>query len=239
MKRSELQFPLMEILLVLVLLLTVAAAQAPAPKEVPVTEEPSHHLLLENQYTRTYRVEVAPGKATLLHRHNHDYVFVALGEADISNEVLGKPPLEQKLKSGDVRFAPGGFAHVARNLAPTPFRNVTIEVLRKAARAAYDSSGYADNVETGDRWRTEVDTDTVKATSHELEPGGASPKIRHETDYMLVAVTNLHLKNGATGQGSSDLQLKAGDVLSVKSGGEQTLTNAGKQPARFVVVEFR
>ncbi len=225
----------MEILLVLVLVLTVAAAQKPVPKEVPVAEEPSHHLVLENQYTRAYKVEVAPGKATLLHRHDHDYIFVAIGDADISNEVLGKPPVEQKLKDGDVNFAPGGFAHVARNLASTPFRNVTIEVLRKSnAPYAGPLRGHAVSKE-----EVVVDLDAVTATRDELAPGAVTPPHVHDTDHMIIAISDLHLKNEVTGKGSFDVQQKAGDVVWVKGGFEHILTNVGKQPARFVVLEFR
>lgn len=109
-------------------LLPLLAAQT--MKEVEITSEPSHHLALENSYVRVFKVEVAPHAATLLHRHRHDYVFVSLGLGHISNEVEGKPPVEIRLADGEVRFTDGNFAHVARNLADQPFRNVAIELLQ-------------------------------------------------------------------------------------------------------------
>ena len=110
--------------LLLFLLLPFLAAQTPT--EVEVTAEPSHHLALENEYVRVFKVEVAPHRSTLMHRHRHDYLYVTLGDAHISNEVEGKPPVDVKLADGDTRFAAGNFAHVARNLSRQPFRNVTI-----------------------------------------------------------------------------------------------------------------
>jgi quercetin dioxygenase-like cupin family protein len=103
---------------------------AQTASEVEITSEPSHHLALENESVRVFKVEVAPHTSTLMHRHHHDYVFVTLSNAHVSNEVAGKPPVELTLSDGETRFVPGNFAHVAQNLADRPFRNVTIELLQ-------------------------------------------------------------------------------------------------------------
>src|ERR1017187_10850380 len=108
----------------------LALASFGAVSEVEITAEPSHHLAIENEYVRAFQVEVAPHEATLMHRHRHDYVFVTIGNAQISNEVEGKPPVEVKFADGLTRFAPGNFAHVARDIADKPFRNVTIELMQ-------------------------------------------------------------------------------------------------------------
>src|SRR5580700_12272929 len=118
----------MKRLLFLLLLIPFLAAQTTT--EVEITAEPSHHLALENEYVRVFQVEVAPHTATLMHRHRHDYVYVTLGDAHLSNEVEGKPPTEVKLADGDTRFTPGNFAHIAKNLSDQPFRNVTIELMQ-------------------------------------------------------------------------------------------------------------
>src|SRR5579863_1985186 len=101
--------------------------------EVEITAEPHHHLLLENQQVRVWLAEVAPGDATLMHRHNHDYVFVSLGPNNVSNEVEGKQPVTLTMQDGEARFSPGGFAHIARDLASTPFRAIAIELLQDEA----------------------------------------------------------------------------------------------------------
>jgi len=105
--------------------------QAPVPlAHGSVPGEPHHHLKIENQYVRAYYVEVPPHEDTLLHQHDHDYLFVTLGDTEVINAVLGKPEVKLALKDGEVRFTRGGFAHVARNLGDKPFRNVTIELLK-------------------------------------------------------------------------------------------------------------
>lgn len=218
--------------LLFILAAFVAATQAPASKEVPVAQEPSHHLVLENQYTRTYQVEVPPGKATLLHRHDHDYIFVVLGDAHISNEVLGQPPRDQQVKDGDVNAARGGFAHVARNLGTTPFRNVTIELLRDNRKNPCGRVG--PNGTSG----AELVCDFASVEREQIAPGAALAEHRHDRNHLVVALNELHLKNEVVGKGSSDIVQKPGDVLWVEGGFEHTLTNLGKEPARFIVVEF-
>src|SRR5579864_7538914 len=99
---------------------------------VDLDHEPHHHFFFQNDKVKVYKVSVAPHTSTLVHQHDRDYAFVSLGNTEISNEVVGRAPVDLKLKDGDVAFAKGGFAHLAKNLAATPFRNVTIELLRPA-----------------------------------------------------------------------------------------------------------
>ena len=105
-------------------------ARAGAQQAVPLDREPSHHLVLQNEYVRVFKVEVAPHASTQLHQHDRDYIFVTLGTSSVENDVLGKPPAKLQLQDGEARFAKGGFAHVAKNLSDKSFRNFTIELLK-------------------------------------------------------------------------------------------------------------
>lgn len=108
-----------------------ARGQEPVPlAHGDVPGEPHHHLKIENEYVRAYYVEVPPHEATQLHQHDHDYIYVSLGPSNVMNAPLNKPEVHLALKDGEVHFTRGGFAHVARNLADTPFRNVTVELLK-------------------------------------------------------------------------------------------------------------
>jgi quercetin dioxygenase-like cupin family protein len=116
----------------LFLLALSVSAQAPAPAPLAhgdMPGEPHHHLKIENEYVRVYYVEVPPHENTQLHQHDHDYLFVTLGDSDVINAVRDKPEVHLVLKDGETHFTRGGFAHVARNLSDAPFRNVTIELL--------------------------------------------------------------------------------------------------------------
>jgi len=230
-------------LLSLLFLATLTLA-AQTPSEVELTSEPSHHLALENEYVRVFKVDVAPHAATLLHRHRHDYVFVTLGASEVSNEVEAKPPVALKLEDGETRFTPGNFAHIARNLADTPFRNVTIELLRDAKNKKglqspppWDEERAVHVLEGGTQDIMFV-KDGVRVSEIELQPGGMLPSHHHAGPHLLVAVSDLDVRSDIEGQGPMPGHFKSGDVKWLPGGYTHTLTNVGKQEAKFVTLEF-
>jgi quercetin dioxygenase-like cupin family protein len=224
----------------LFLLIAMLAAFAAAP-EVEITSEPSHHVALENKYLRVFKVEIAPHAATLMHRHRHDYVFVTLGDAHVSNEVDGKPPAELKLAAGDTRFVPGNFAHIARNLAETPFRNVTIEIVQDEKMRAAPSSWPEESGEktfAGGRSKILFVKDGVRVSEVNLDAGATVPSHHHNGPHLLVAVTDLDVRSDVEGMGPMPGKFRAGEIRWLPGDYTHTLTNTGNHAARFVTVEF-
>jgi quercetin dioxygenase-like cupin family protein len=226
---------------ILLLLLLIPFLLSQTTPEVEITAEPSHHLALENEYIRAFQVEVAPHAATLMHRHNHDYFAVTFGDAHISNEVEGKPPVEVSLKDGGTGFTAGHFAHIARNLSDQPFRNVTIELmqdekLRQTPSHWPEESG--EKTFPGGRRKILFVKDGVRVSEVNLEPGATVPSHHHDGPHLLVAVTDLDLRSDVNGMGPMPGKFKAGDIKWLPGGYTHTLTNVGKIPARYVTVEF-
>jgi hypothetical protein len=222
----------MKRLLFFLLLIPFAAAQTAT--EVEITAEPSHHLVLENEYVRVFQVE-------LMHPHRHDYVLVTLGDAHISNEVEGKPPVDVKFTDGDTRFTPGNFAHVVKDLSDQPFRNVTIELmqdekLRQTPSHWPEESG--EKIFPGGRSKILFVKDGVRVSEINLEPGATVPSRHYDGPHLLVAATDLDIRSDVEGSGPMPGKFKAGDVKWLPGGYTHTLTNVGKNPARFVTVEF-
>ena len=217
---------------------TMSAQTVPVDtmKEVEITAEPLHHLVLENRYVRVYKVEIAPHSATLLHRHRHDYVFVTLGEAHILNEVEGKAAVEVNLTDGDTRFTAGDFAHVARNLAETPFRNVTIELMQDEKKGM---DGPSLPGEAGDetlRGRREIlfRKDGARVWEMGLEPGVGLTRDGSRPG-LLVALGEVEVDSG--GEGRTE-KLAAGDIHWFAAEDHNRIRNAGERATRFVMVEF-
>ena len=223
----------MKRLLLLFLLIPFLLAQ-PAP-EVEITAEPSHHVALENETIRAFKVEVAPQNATLVHRHRHDYFSVSLGAAHISNEVVGKPAVEVNLGDGDTRFVAGNFAHVARNLSDQPFRNVTIELLQATSHWPEEAG---EKSFPGGHSKILFVKDGVRVSEVNLEPTAVMPSHHHDGPHLLVAVSDLDLRSDVEGSGPMPRKFKAGDIKWVPGGYTHTLKNVGNSPARFVTLEF-
>src|SRR5438270_11457166 len=222
----------------IVALLVIASTAAFSQRTVPITAEPHHHLVLKNRYTRVFQVNVPPKQSTLMHTHKHDYLYVTLGTADIENHVDGKPPVEQKLADGQTNLFKGPFAHEVRDLADTPFRNVTIEILRRGGPPKEESERGV-SVGQGFMVDTIFDTDAVRVSDTKLMPDAMLPKHTHRYPHLLVAVSDMELRSEVPGKSAIPIHAKAGDVNWIKPGLTHMLLNVGKQPARFITVEFK
>jgi len=225
--------------LLLLWLTVLVLAQQPT---VMITAEPSHHLALENEYVRVFKVEVAPRQATLLHFHGHDYLFVTLGDSHVSNEVEGKQSVELTLPDGDTRFVPGNFAHVARNLSDQPFRNVTIELMQDEKMRNVPSPGPPNDGGKdfmGVRVKVIAARDGARISAVELQPGATVPSHHHDGPHLMVAVSDLDLRSDVEGMGPMPGRFKSGDVKWLPGGYTHTLTNMGSSVARMVTIEFK
>ena len=224
-----------------VLLLAAIVLSAQVTPEVEITNEGNHHLALENELVRVYQVEVAPQQATLMHWHRHDYVWVTLGDSDVSNEVKGKAPVEAKLKDGQTGFSAATFAHIARNLASRPFRNVTIELMQdekfRTAPSKWDEERGL-HVLNGGTQEILFVKDNARVSEFELQPGGVIPSHRHNGPHLVVAVTDVDVRSDVEGKGATSVHIKSGDVRWAPGGDTHMVTNVGKQTAKFVAVEF-
>jgi len=184
--KSRLLFPAL-------VLATIALAAQTAP-DVEITAEPHHHLLLENQQVRVWLAEVAPHDATLMHRHNHDYVFVSLGDTNVQNEVEGKPPVTLKMQDGETHFSPGGFSHIARDLANTPFRAIAVELMQDEAAHKTPPPKWDEDrglhVFTGGTQDIMFVQDGVRVSETELQPGATLPSHHHTGPHLAIAVSD-------------------------------------------------
>lgn len=213
---------------------------AQTTKEVPITSEPHHHLVLKNKYVRVFKVEVPSQQATLMHRHQYDYAYVTIGPTELVNQVEGKPASDLKLQDGETRFSPGPFAHLIRVLTPGPFRNVTIEFLQGKRTAQSSSAKWAEDrglqILTGGVEDILFVKDDVRASDVQLNPHGVLPNSQAGAAELLVAVTDAELHAGSGHNHKGQIHLSAGDVRWLQPA--EKLINAGTQPARFISFEF-
>ncbi|HYX69290.1 MAG TPA: hypothetical protein VE825_09165 [Terriglobales bacterium] len=214
-----------------------------ADKPVAITSEPSHHLYLENEQVRVFQVEAAPHAATLVHQHDHDYIFVSLGASDIRNEVVGKAPAELKLEDGEVHWSKGGFAHRIVNLSDQPFRNVTIELLRAQGAATPATQPASRYCNPGSQTACVTErylfcTERVCVSDVTMGPGAVTMRHTHSTDHMVVAVTDLQMTDEIEGKPTLQRSLKAGDATYISAGITHRLIN-GPQANRFITLQFK
>jgi hypothetical protein len=229
------------------LLLTFSLnAQAPMPlAHGNVPGEPHHHLKIENEYVRTYYVEVPPHEDTQLHQHDHDYLFVTLGDTEVMNAVLGKPEVKLALKDGEARFTRGGFAHIARNLSSKPFRNVTIELLHVQGEAhnkcglVIPGQGAAncDPPFASDWADTQFETSEATLDLVWLLENGKHVESPSKLAFLVVGLGGPQVKINA--KGKSPKMLREGEVQWFDPGSVVQFSHEGTELAKFLKLTFK
>jgi hypothetical protein len=229
------------------------------PGPVPISEEPHHRLLLQNDFTRVYIVMVPPLDATLLHQHDLPYLYVTLGAADIINAIVGKPELHQILQDGETHYSPGHFAHIARTDSGMPFQNVTIELVHPQGapknlckdvlsgapadcpeKPATNSNSKAKKSQPDRAADDEVpyfETDEIRVDLHKVSSGNDYVDAAPKTDALLVALTDANLDANLGGEHSSFLH--GGDVLWLPAGKHRRIVDFLGTRSGFLLVSFK
>jgi quercetin dioxygenase-like cupin family protein len=229
---------------ILALLLVVSAisfsAAAADDTAVPLSQEPHHHLVLENEYTRVYDVTVPAHQSTLMHRHDNDYLAVILEPAETQNAVLGRPVTTGHAGKGEVRFAVAPLSHRVTDTGETPFRNLTIEILKKkSGTPAKTTPERGLDVGHGGLSDTVVDNSQVRVQEVQIAAGGVLHKHTHKFPLLVVALSDLDLHNMPQGKPADMVHQTAGEVKWIGAGATHEVMNAGKQQAHFIEVEFK
>jgi len=227
------------------LLLAALVAVAQEQTAVEITSEPGHHLALSNAFIRAFDVTVPPKATTLVHRHNYDYVFVTLGDSDITNAKVGAQPVKLQLKDGEVRYTAGGFAHAAINNVDRPFRNITIELLTASTneRACTESCTVDTGCKSSDQSACPVvqrllSADQWTVTTLTLPPSATYEQHSHAGPHLSVAVSDVDLRVTSQNGQETPVHQKVGD-LAWHDPVVHTIKNVGTKPAKIVSLEFK
>jgi quercetin dioxygenase-like cupin family protein len=221
----------------------IAAAQQPAVVEI--TAEPSHHLAMQNDFLRAFNVLAPPKASTLVHKHNFDYLYVTLGDTEITNERTGEKPAQMSLKDGEVRFTKGGFSHAVVNNSDHPFHNITIELLKPATGVQRCEISCditipcpSTNAAQCGTWKKVIESDQWVVTSLTLPPGAVAGPHAYAGPYLSVAVSDMDIKRSREDGRSFQLHSAVGD-LAWSEPLPLALTNTGSKTAEIVNVEFK
>ncbi len=228
---------------------------------VPISEEPHHRLVLQNDFTHVYIVMVPPLDTTLLHQHDLPYLYVTLGPADIINAIVGKPELHQILQDGETHYSPGHFAHIARTDSGVQFQNVTIELVHPQgtpknlckevlpgaplncpeAPAAAVENGKGKKGQPEPKATAEdvpcFETDEIRADLHKVSSGNDYVDATPKTDALLVALTDTNLDANLGGEHTSFLH--GGDVLWLPAGKHRRIVDFLGTRSSFLLISFK
>jgi hypothetical protein len=225
---------------------------------VPISEEPHHRLVLQNEFVRVYNVMVPGLDSTLLHEHDLPYLYVVMGPADLINAVVGKPEVHQVMQDGETHYSLGHFAHVVRTEAGVEFHNITIElthpqgtpknlcreVLPGAPLNCPQPLATTENSKTKKSEPQPVvedvpyfETDEIRVDLHKVSSGNDYVDAKPQTDALLVALTNANLDANLAGEHVQFLH--GGDVLWLPAGQRRRIVDFLGTHSSFMLITFK
>lgn len=211
--------------------LYLALAGTAAAVQVPVEEEPHHHVMFRNDSVVVMHIMIPPGESTLYHTHAHDRVAVALTSNTITLQPLDKPEgLPNPSQPGDLSapsLAEGPYTHRVHNIGPGPYEVVDVEVLQRPRLPSDPSAAIA------------MENPSARVYKWILPPGGATEMHSHARPYVIVAVTPTTLKMTGPDGKSMTQEVKAGDFHWIDSKVTHTIANVGTLEAQIVEIELK
>jgi hypothetical protein len=236
------------------------------PGPLPLSEEPHHRLLMQNDFIHVYTVMVAPFDATLLHRHDLPYLYVVLGPADLVNAVVGQPEAHLTFQDGDVRFSPGHFAHLVRTDSGIAFHNITIELVHpqgtarnlckevalgspvdcpqtaaaaknKKLQSGRSHKAAPENAESADDDVPYFETDELRVDLFKVSQARDYVDSAPKTHALLLALRESNLDANLAGEHVSFLH--AGDVLWMPAGQGRRIVDFLGTHSSFVIISFK
>jgi hypothetical protein len=231
------------------MLLFAFSLNAQAPAVVPILNEPHHHLILENDYVRVFRVTIPAHNSTLLHQHDVPYIYVALGPADVINAIQGKPEAHLVMADGQVGYSRGGFAHIARTDSGVVFNNVTIELLKPQGEPQNLCSqivpggiqGFCQRMSAdqgkGYSIEPQFETEEIKLDFVRLDPKAKKVGLLPQTNSLLIMLSASEVF--VEEEGGPVKMLAGGEVTWIAAGAHETLSNHGKKASSYLQLNFK
>lgn len=224
-------------------------AQA-AEKFVELAQEPHYKQLLANDAVRVWRLELGPREQTAMHRHPQDYLLIQLQDTETSTTNLTSPPsaaVPKQWNEGEMWFIPAK-THAVRNDTPMAMRQIEIELLKLGPSGDYIRDRYNDAMQPKyfppprhpfGNYSENGTFYNVYLTQQGWLPGASGEWHEHKGPHLVVALTDVELKNEVEGKPAVTVKLRKGEVAWVESLAKHRLTNVGNRLAQVVTVEYR
>jgi quercetin dioxygenase-like cupin family protein len=164
------------------------------------------------------------------------YAFLSLRPVVIGNEVRGRDPVLTRLDPDELRTSKGGFSVAERNNSAEPADLLVIEALMSnAGEFSTPMGGFRfHDAALGELFEAPA----VRAYTFRMAAGGRTKQHQENYDRLLVALTDVHLREDVAGQPPSDLVMKAGEVRWIPRGQLHAVTNLAASPGMLLTLEF-
>jgi uncharacterized RmlC-like cupin family protein len=230
---------------VLALVLTLSVAGFATGQRAPISadEVTLRHRIYGDGRLTIFLLDIPPGQATLLHRHDRDMLSVFVNGGRTRASFNGAAPVEDSFTPGDVRFRSAGFTHSTENIGTDRFLSVIFEFIDSQGPRA-SAIGTATHICNPDGQTACVDERPLFCTSKfcvddlMMAPRAVRSAGEATNDRILVAVSDYTFRSETPGTAAAIHTRKMGEIESIAAGAAARWTNGG-DPAHLIVVTIR
>jgi len=216
------------LLFVLIVKLTNLHAQ------VPVHEEPRHHVLFQNKEIRILNVIIPPGDTTLYHIHNTPSLFIFFTETITGSQLLEGKASNGKSTPGNISFenlsAPNIRTHRVWNADKDTFHVIDVELLSK-------DSGFIQNPLTSPDLKLEINNGWVRAYRLTLLKGKDFNLENKKQSFILISLNGSTIQTKQNGK-TQNQTLKSGSFIDINSRSPFCFKNIGDNAVQFFLIEL-
>ncbi len=201
--------------------------------QIPVSQEPRHHKILENDHLRLLDVHIPPGDTSMIHIHATPSVFVVLNNVKTGSQVISE---EDHSKSpiphfGNIWFE--GFyekprIHRVWNSDSAEFHVMDIELTNKNYITIDGPIKQAP-------FTFLFDEKPVRAYRLDLQPAANISILPDRADILIIQLTD---SDGSIHVNEKEFH-KKGDFLYINSGVKLEIKNSGNEKTTFAFFELK
>ena len=224
-------------------------AQAPEVTRGVITmdQEPHHHLALQNDFVKVFKVEVSPGDAIVLHRHDQDTIAIAVGDQEVTIGIPGKPDVHQKNADAQVRLQRGGYVHSTRVDGKTPYHTVAVELLHPQTNfhnlcvevlpsQPLDCPEVSSGPSAPFNSQPLLESKETRARLVRVLPHQSMNLVGFPASQLIVALDAASISVGPSKESVEALQL--GDFVWIDGGHRRVYQNQTEKETRFIQIIF-
>ena len=203
--------------------------------QVPVSKEPRHHVVFENDRFRILNVLLPQGDTTQYHVHSTPSVFISLTKTHTASQNIGKQPAEGISAAGNVWFenlnSPNIKIHRVWNMDTSTFHVMDVELLGK-------DSGFSTPPLVMQHLHLSIDTPWVRSYTIRLEKNEQVSIKEQQSGFILVAINEAGIKLSENSAESKPI-VKAGSFYIIKANDKFSVTNLNNASANFALLEIK
>lgn len=218
----------------------VAGEATDLPAKIPIArEEPHHHVLMENEFVRVYRVVIPRGDATLWHEHQLDFGVAMVNGSMLRGDLPHNTPGPNWMAStANFLYFPFGSknaVHKFNNIDEVQLNHqLAFELIQR------NPTGFA----VGDRtnvagYTQEIDNNRIREWRLKLAPGESAGTVTQRAPGLRFIISGSRFTETHGEDAETENKVASGDWQYLPGAAIRTITNVDNVPLEMIEIEIK